>query len=125
MQYDIVGDIHGQADKLEALLKTMGYQHQGGAYRHPSRTAVFVGDFIDRGPRQVDTCRLVREMVDAGSAQAVMGNHEFNAVAWFMRDPEAPNEERCGRATARRAGSTASSTRPSWPRWRAHRCTRN
>ncbi|MFA5681001.1 MAG: metallophosphoesterase [Hydrogenophaga sp.] len=94
MQYDIVGDIHGQADKLEALLKTMGYQHQGGAYRHPSRTAVFVGDFIDRGPRQVDTCRLVREMVDAGSAQAVMGNHEFNAVAWFMRDPEAPNEER-------------------------------
>ena len=93
MQYDIVGDIHGQADKLEALLKAMGYQHKGGAYRHPSRTAIFVGDFIDRGPRQVDTCRLVREMVDTGSAQAVMGNHEFNAVAWFMRDPQAGGED--------------------------------
>lgn len=93
MGYDIVGDVHGQADKLEMLLKSMGYQHQGGAYRHPSRTAIFVGDFIDRGPRQVDSCRLVREMVDAGSALAVMGNHEFNAVAWFMLDPESESTE--------------------------------
>ncbi|WP_066160921.1 metallophosphoesterase [Hydrogenophaga pseudoflava] len=93
MAYDIVGDIHGQADKLEALLETMGYQRKAGAYRHPSRTAIFVGDFIDRGPRQVDSCRLVREMVDAGSAQAVMGNHEFNAVAWFMQDPEGESAE--------------------------------
>jgi hypothetical protein len=93
MAYDIVGDIHGQADKLEALLKGMGYQRKAGAYRHPSRTAIFVGDFIDRGPRQVDSCRLVREMVDAGSAQAVMGNHEFNAVAWFIRDPDSESAE--------------------------------
>lgn len=94
MSFDIIGDIHGQADKLEALLKTMGYRHKGGAYRHPSRTAIFVGDFIDRGPRQVDTCRLVRDMVGAGSAQAVMGNHEFNTIAWFMRDPRSGSEER-------------------------------
>lgn len=94
MSFDIIGDIHGQADKLEALLKTMGYRHTGGAYRHPSRTTIFVGDFIDRGPRQVDSCRLVRDMVDAGSAQAVMGNHEFNAVAWFMRDPHSGDDER-------------------------------
>ena len=25
MEYDIVGDVHGQADKLEALLLAMGY----------------------------------------------------------------------------------------------------
>ena len=27
-------------------------------------------------------------MLDAGTALAVMGNHEFNAIAWYMPDPE-------------------------------------
>ena len=88
MEYDIIGDIHGQADKLEALLVAMGYSQRRGAYRHPSRKAIFVGDLIDRGPRQVDSCRIVRDMVGADVALAVMGNHEFNAVAWHLRDPE-------------------------------------
>lgn len=87
MAYDVIGDIHGQADKLEALLAELGYRETRGAYRHPSRTAIFVGDFIDRGPRQIDSVMTVRRMVDAGSAQAVMGNHEFNAIAWHTPDP--------------------------------------
>ena len=46
--------------------------------RHPDgRTVVFVGDLIDRGPRQIDTLRLVRSMVDTGQARIVLGNHEF------------------------------------------------
>ena len=88
MDYDIIGDIHGQADKLETLLVGMGYRQRAGAYRHPSRKAIFVGDLIDRGPRQVDTCRIARGMVEADAALAVMGNHEFNAVAWHLPDPE-------------------------------------
>ena len=92
MNYDIIGDIHGHADALEALLKGMGYRQTRGAWRHPARQAVFVGDFIDRGPRQFDSVDLVRRMVEAGSAQAVMGNHEFNAIAWFLPDPGAPGE---------------------------------
>lgn len=87
MAYDVIGDIHGQADKLEALLAELGYRETQGAYRHPSRTAIFVGDFIDRGPRQIDSVMTVRRMVDAGTAQAVMGNHEFNAIAWHTPDP--------------------------------------
>ncbi len=46
-QYDIIGDIHGQADALLALLAKLGYQQQGGTWRHPERRVVFVGDFID------------------------------------------------------------------------------
>lgn len=92
MGYDIIGDVHGQADKLRALLAHMGYVHRLGAFRHPERTAIFVGDLIDRGPKQMDCVWTARRMVDAGSALAVMGNHEFNAVAWHMRDPEHPNE---------------------------------
>lgn len=92
MSYDVIGDIHGQADKLEALLGKLGYAERDGAWRHRERKAIFVGDFIDRGPRQLDTLDIVRRMVDAGSALAVMGNHEFNATAWFVKDPVRPGE---------------------------------
>jgi hypothetical protein len=92
MSHDIIGDVHGHADRLVALLRRLGYREHLGAWRHPERSAIFVGDLIDRGPGQLDTVRLVRAMVDAGSAQAVMGNHEFNAIAWFMPDPECDGE---------------------------------
>jgi hypothetical protein len=84
MAYDIIGDVHGQAGKLKALLRRLGYAERNGAWRHsdPLRTAVFVGDYIDRGPEQVETIEIVRRMVDAGTARAVMGNHELNAIAW-------------------------------------------
>ena len=88
MEYDIIGDIHGHANKLHALLRHLGYEYRQGAHRHPSRKAIFVGDFIDRGPQQVETVMTARRMVDTGSALAVMGNHEFNAIAWHTEDPE-------------------------------------
>lgn len=90
MGYDVIGDIHGQADKLHALLKKLGYRRIAGAYRHPGRCAVFVGDLIDRGPMQMETVSTVRAMCDAGSALMVMGNHEFNAIAWHTEDPQRP-----------------------------------
>lgn len=92
MNYDIIGDIHGYADQLSALLHHMGYRQRQGAWRHPDRQALFVGDFIDRGPKQVETLTIVRRMVESGSAQAIMGNHEFNAIAWFLPDPETPGD---------------------------------
>jgi len=86
IKYDAIGDIHGQADKLLALLKKMSYQCSAGVWRHPERKAIFVGDFIDRGPHQRRTLDIVRPMVDSGSAMAVMGNHELNAIAWHTPD---------------------------------------
>jgi hypothetical protein len=88
MGYDIIGDIHGHADRLEGLLAKLGYAHRAGAWRHLSRTAIFVGDFIDRGPGQLRTLEIVRAMLDAGAARAVMGNHELNAIAWVTPDPD-------------------------------------
>jgi hypothetical protein len=92
MGYDIIGDIHGYADGLVALLRKLGYRDQGGGWRHSEHTAIFVGDFIDRGPGQLDTVRIVRGMVESGSALAVMGNHEFNAIAWNTPHPDLPGE---------------------------------
>jgi hypothetical protein len=87
--YDIIGDVHGRVTKLRALLDELGYRQDGsGVYRHPDRTAVFVGDLVDRGTEQLEVLQLVKPMVDAGSAQIVMGNHEFNAICWATADPE-------------------------------------
>ena len=88
MHYDIIGDLHGHADALEALLRKMDYAPSNGAWRHSERTAVFVGDFIDRGPQQRRTVELVRAMVESGAALAVMGNHELNAIAWHTPHPD-------------------------------------
>ena len=86
MNYDVIGDIHGQAGKLEALLKKLGYRVSNGTWRHAERTAIFVGDFIDLGEAGLETVNVVRAMVEAGAAQAVMGNHELNAIAWHTQD---------------------------------------
>lgn len=88
MRFDVIGDVHGEHDKLVELLGHMGYQEQAGLWRHTERTAIFVGDLIDRGPKQLATVDLVRRMVDAGNARCVLGNHEFNAIAWVTPDPE-------------------------------------
>lgn len=77
---DFIGDIHGYADKLEWLLCKLGYEKKQNTYRHSERKVVFVGDYIDRGPDSPGVVNIVRKMVDAGSAIALMGNHEYNAV---------------------------------------------
>jgi hypothetical protein len=55
MMYAIIGGIHGQAGKLDALLRKMGYRESGAGWRHAGRQAIFVGDFIDRSPEQLRT----------------------------------------------------------------------
>ncbi|MGH8307948.1 MAG: metallophosphoesterase [Gammaproteobacteria bacterium] len=92
--YDIIGDIHGQADALQALLKKLGYCDWGGVWRYPggARQAIFVGDYIDRNPNARQVLDIVRRMMESGEALAVMGNHEFNAVAYHTPDPKRPGE---------------------------------
>ena len=120
MNYDIIGDLHGQADKLHALLARMGYEDRGGSYRHPDRTAIFVGDFIDRGDRQLDTLNTVRRMVDAGRARAITSSMPSRGIS-----PTLPcRANTSGRVWAIGAASTARSTRPSCARWSTGpRCT--
>ena len=84
--YDVIGDIHGELEALVALLAELGYAERNGAWRHSGRQAIFVGDLIDRGPQQVDVLRLVRTMVEAGTARTIMGSHEFNAIGWVTPD---------------------------------------
>ena len=80
--FDIIGDVHGHCDALETLLQKMGYRREEGSYQHPERTAVFVGDLIDRGPKIRETLEVVKAMADSGTALVTLGNHEYNAVAY-------------------------------------------
>ncbi|WP_431678596.1 polynucleotide kinase-phosphatase [Kitasatospora sp. KL5] len=88
--FDIVGDIHGCRSELETLLVRLGYRlTRDGLGRavdaeHPEgRTAVFVGDLVDRGPDTPGVLRLVMGMVAAGHAICVPGNHE-NKLGRYM-----------------------------------------
>lgn len=80
--FDIIGDVHGCSDELEALLGQLGYERDGfGTWRHPAgRKAVFVGDLVDRGPRIPDVLRTAMAMVQAGAALALPGNHDVKLV---------------------------------------------
>ncbi|WP_432833380.1 polynucleotide kinase-phosphatase [Dactylosporangium sp. CA-092794] len=81
--FDIVGDVHGCRAELELLLDRLGYVlsrdelgRPVGAAHPEGRTAVFVGDLVDRGPDSPGVLRLVMGMVAAGHALCVSGNHE-------------------------------------------------
>lgn len=92
--YDVIGDVHGHADKMVALLSLMGYDDADGSWRHPNRQAIFVGDLVDRGPEQLETVSIARSMVESGSALIVAGNHEFNSVAWKLGHREHSKKNR-------------------------------
>jgi len=90
--FDIIGDVHGCADELVALLELLGY---GVVFRgrKSARVAVttapmgrrvfFVGDLVDRGPCSPDVLRIVMAMVEAGQALCVPGNHDVKFLKWL------------------------------------------
>ncbi|MCZ6817802.1 MAG: polynucleotide kinase-phosphatase [Planctomycetota bacterium] len=89
--FDIIGDLHGCCDELETLLDRLGYRiasrvsndspWAGRVYEHPEgRKVVFLGDLGDRGPRILDCFRLARNMVDAGRALCIPGNHDVKLL---------------------------------------------
>jgi polynucleotide kinase-phosphatase len=83
--FDVVGDVHGCMEELLALLGRLGWQADerpdggppGWRAHHPEgRTAVFLGDLVDRGPDSAGVLQLVMRMVADGAALCVLGNHE-------------------------------------------------
>ena len=101
---DVVGDVHGEIEALTALLEKLGYARQGV---HPDeRRLVFVGDLCDRGPDSPAVIDLVRNLVETGRAQCVIGNHELNLLRkeqkhgnhWYYEGDHSKHEETFGPA---------------------------
>jgi serine/threonine protein phosphatase 1 len=70
-----IGDIHGRADLLEALLDAASREPREAA----TRRLVFLGDLVDRGPENVFAIRLALgapRAIGADSSVGLMGNHE-------------------------------------------------
>lgn len=95
---DFIGDIHGCYADLERLFLKLGYQKKDGIFLHEERIPVFLGDYINRGPKILEVLNLVRKMEQSGNAYAIMGNHEFNFLAYHYKDEKGihfrPNTER-------------------------------
>ncbi len=84
--YDIIGDVHGHAALLKKLLHKLGYKKGENGYFHPERKAIFVGDFINRGPEIRKTIRMIRTMVENENAFAILGNHEISTILFHLKD---------------------------------------
>jgi hypothetical protein len=85
-QYDIIGDIHGHCDELVSLLQNLGYSLKNGIWKNGNRIPVFVGDYIDRGSKILETLKLVRDLTESGNGIALMGNHEYNFICMHNYD---------------------------------------
>jgi protein phosphatase len=87
--YDLIGDVHGCRDELVRLLTRLGYAVQPDAevVAPAGRTAIFLGDLVNRGPDTPGVLRLVMSMVKTGSALAVVGNHDVNLVQGLRGQP--------------------------------------
>jgi protein phosphatase len=85
--FDVVGDVHGCGDELDALLDRLGHvAGTDGVRRHPDgRRVVFLGDLVDRGPRVAHVLKMAMAMVRAGTALAVPGNHDAKLVRALRR----------------------------------------
>jgi hypothetical protein len=65
-----IGDVHGCADELDALLKECGWQ--------PGERVVLVGDLVAKGPDSAGVVRRAREL----GMIAVRGNHDEHVLRW-------------------------------------------
>lgn len=83
--YDIIGDIHGNAGLLKALLLKLGYSKVNGFYKHPARKAVFLGDLINKGKEVRKTLKIVRRMVENQSAYSILGNNDYHAICYYTK----------------------------------------
>lgn len=79
-----IGDVHGRADLLDTLLTAIA----SDSTRRPAlaKRIVFLGDYVDRGPRSKEVIDLVLDAAPRGmEVVTLMGNHE-EMMHRFLRD---------------------------------------
>ncbi|TPE45979.1 metallophosphoesterase [Pontibacter mangrovi] len=89
--FHIIGDVHGCLQELLELLQRLGYDisfdKELAKYEvkvPDGAKALFVGDLVDRGPNSPEVLRLVMDMVEAGIAYCVSGNHDDKLLRMLL-----------------------------------------
>lgn len=81
-----IGDIHGQYKKLLKLLDHLSFDLDDLEANAGNSQLVFMGNLIDSAPGfegdQLSLLQLVESLVAQDHAYCLLGNHEFNAIAW-------------------------------------------
>lgn len=67
----VIGDIHGCYDELIELIRKV-------AYNPYQDRLIFLGDFLDKGPKSLDCIRKAREL----GAESVLSNHEMKYLRY-------------------------------------------
>jgi serine/threonine protein phosphatase 1 len=80
-----IGDVHGRSDLLSVLFQEIDRDLE----KRPSPRAlhVFLGDYIDRGPRSKDVISLILSRRRKHEVVALKGNHDI-FPGLFLKDPE-------------------------------------
>ncbi|MGY5856283.1 MAG: metallophosphoesterase [Candidatus Thorarchaeota archaeon] len=70
-----VGDLHGEIDSIISVQRLLS--------KYKNHTFVFLGDYADRGPAQIETINLVMALTLIEPERIIMlrGNHESDEVA--------------------------------------------
>lgn len=74
MQRIFVGDVQGCGDELDQLIERARREF-GERFE-----LWLVGDLVNRGPRNLDVLRCVRELAERDRAHVVLGNHEVGLL---------------------------------------------
>ena len=84
-----IGDIHGCFDEMLLLIQKIENTDKDAEF-------IFLGDFIDRGPKVWETVNWAMENITKdGKYRSVRGNHEQLAIEWmnnykiWLKEPKA------------------------------------
>lgn len=82
----VVGDIHGQYEKLVQLLRSKRLVNARLLWTGGDATLCFTGDFFDRGPNGIACIDLIMQLqrqaeIAGGRVVALLGNHELMLLA--------------------------------------------
>jgi hypothetical protein len=82
----VVGDVHGELDKLRRLLRDAGLVGNDDRWAGGDSSLWFIGDLVDRGPNGIEVIDLVIRLQEesqraGGKVAMLIGNHDILLLA--------------------------------------------
>ncbi len=77
----VVGDVHGHAERLAALLRNAGLVDSRLRWAGADARLWLLGDLVDRGPDGIAAVDLVMRLEREGPVRCLLGNHEATLLA--------------------------------------------